>query len=271
MKKPILVSIPHGGWKVAEEIKDSWALAEHDALHDGDPFTSHIYDFSDRVNAQITMEYYRAVVDLNRRPDDIAPANPDGVVKSHTCYNIEVYKPGMFPDDVMKEILLSRYYWPYHQFLDDAMNRKDIMMGVDCHSMAAVSPPIERDAGVPRPLICLGNLGDSRGEVTEPFYRTTCPADMVQFMADSFRQVFQHEDVDLEIPSVAAINVPFNGGHITHRLGLDSKPFVQIEMSRALYLNARYFDEDSLEMDDRRIRDLNTKVWNVLSKTAKNL
>ena len=57
MKAPILVSIPHGGWKVADEIKDIWALSTKDAFHDGDPFTSKIYDFSDRVEFQIIMEY----------------------------------------------------------------------------------------------------------------------------------------------------------------------------------------------------------------------
>jgi len=40
MKVPILVSIPHGGWKVADEIKEIWALSKKDAFHDGDPLTS---------------------------------------------------------------------------------------------------------------------------------------------------------------------------------------------------------------------------------------
>ena len=88
MKAPILVSIPHGGWKVAVEIKDIWALSKKDAVHDGYPYTSKIYDYFDRVEIQIVMEYYRAVVDLNRQPDDIAPKNPDGVIKSHTCWNV---------------------------------------------------------------------------------------------------------------------------------------------------------------------------------------
>ncbi len=53
------------------------------------------------------MEYYRAVVDLNRAPDDTAPENPDGVVKSHTCWNVPVYKPGSLPDEKLKNIIFS--------------------------------------------------------------------------------------------------------------------------------------------------------------------
>ncbi len=271
MVSPILISIPHGGWKVAQELDGCWALNEKDAFHDGDPYTSKIFDFGDRVDTQLTMEYYRAVIDLNRRPDDIAPANPDGVVKSHTCYNVEVYKPGLLPDEDLKKTLLDRYYHPYHALLDEGMGRQGVRMGVDCHSMAAVSPPIEADAGTPRPLICLGNLGDAQGNVCEPFNRITCPPEMILFMRDEFSKVFKNEDLELEVPAVGSANIPFSGGYITQRVGAAEKPFVQIEMSRALYLTGKHFDPESLEVDEGRIRDLNQKVWSVLEATAANL
>ena len=268
---PVLVSVPHGGWRVAPEIAEIWALSRQDAFHDGDPCTADIYDFSDRVDAQLVMEYYRAVIDLNRREDDIAPENPDGVVKSHTCYNVEVYEPGRFPEPDLQETLLRRYYRPFHRDLDRIMQRQDLKLGVDCHSMAAVSPPIEKDAGTPRPLICLGNLGDAEGLPCEPFGRITAPPELLLFMRDEFRQVLAHEDVDLEIPDVAAVNLPFSGGYITQRVGGGGIPFVQIEMSRALYLTKPYFDEATLEVEASRIRDLNTKVFRVLQRTVAGL
>ena len=268
MRQPMLVSVPHGGWEVAAEIKDIWALSKKDAFHDGDPLTARIYDFSDRVTAQITMEYYRAVVDLNREPDDIAPKNPDGVIKSHTCYNIEVYKPDCLPDEALKKKLLDKYYYPYHNMLQSCLSRDDIRMGVDCHSMAAVSPPIEKDAGTPRPLICLGNLGDAEGTVAPPHNRITCPPEMIRFMRDEFIKALRHEDVELEIPSICTMNVPFEGGYITRQMGNKSIPFVQIEMSRVLYLSGRYFNEETLSVDERRIADLNKKIWKVLKTTV---
>ncbi len=271
MVAPILVSIPHGGWKVAPQIEEIWALTKKDAFHDGDPLTSRIYDFSDRVAVQMVMEYYRAVIDLNRPPDDIAPKNPDGVVKSHTCYGVEVYKPDCLPDEDLKKILLDQYYFPYHRSLAEAIARDDVRMGVDCHSMAAVSPPIESDAGTPRPLICLGNLGDARGEICEPFNRVTCPPEMIRFVKDEFEKVFAHEDVEVEVPATASANVPFSGGYITRTIGEGETPFFQIEMSRALYINGSTFDEETLHVDEGRIEDLNKKIWVVLEKTAANL
>lgn len=271
MRLPVLVSIPHGGWRVAEEILDIWALSKKDAFHDGDPFTNRIYDFQDRVEFQIVMEYYRAVVDLNRAPDDIAPENPDGVVKSHTCWNVPVYKPGSLPDQTLKNILLDKYYFPYHKALKEHANKPNIRLVVDCHSMAAKSPPIEADADTVRPLICLGNLGDENGEIEPVFNRVTCDPELIRFMAEEFRIVFRHEDLEVDPPAVAAINVPFNGGYITRSYGGGGVPFVQIEMSRALYLNKTYFDETGLTVKESRIKDLNEKIWKILCNAVKNL
>jgi formiminoglutamase len=271
MKAPILVSIPHGGWKVADEIKDIWALNKKEAFHDGDPFTSKIYDFSDRVEFQIVMEYFRAVVDLNRQSDDIAPKNPDGVIKSHTCWNVPVYKQESLPDETLKKILLEKYYFPYHKQLEEQIKNPDIKLAVDCHSMAAKSPPIEANAGAVRPLICLGNLGDENGEIEPVFNRVTCEPELIRFMADEFRILFQHEDLEVNPPAITTMNVPFNGGNITRRYGGLGVPFVQIEMSRALYLTKKYFDESDLAVKESRIKELNEKVWKVLFNTARNL
>ena len=270
-KLPILVSIPHGGWKVANEIKNIWALSKEEAFHDGDPCTSKIYNFQDKVEFQILMEYYRAVVDLNREPDDIAPENPDGVIKSLTCWNVPVYKPGYLPDRKLKKILLDKYYYPYLIQLEEQIKNPKIKLAVDCHSMAAKSPPIESDAGTVRPLICLGNLGDDKGEIEPTFNRVTCDPELIKFMTEEFKKVFQHEDLEVVPPAIATMNVPFNGGNITRRYGNKGVPLIQIEMSRALYLTKTYFDEANLTVKDFRIKDLNDKIWKVLSNTVKNL
>jgi len=272
MKKlPLLVSIPHGGWKVADEIRDVWALSAEDAFHDGDPFTSRIYDFHDRVESQLVMEYYRAVVDLNRAPDDIAPENPDGVIKSHTCWDVPVYKSGKFPGETLRKKLLDRYYFSYHRRIEEELHNPRLRMMIDCHSMAAVSPPTEEDAGTVRPLICLGNLGDANGEVEPTFNRVTCKPELIRFMVDEFATVFGNEDVEVEPPAVVTMNIPFNGGHITRIYGRGRIPVVQIEMSRALYLGREVFDENTLTAKESRIHDLNDKVWRVLKNTTRNL
>jgi formiminoglutamase len=51
------------------------------------------------------MPIARAIVDVNRAPDDRAPKNPDGVVKAVTVNGTSVYKEGMLPDDALIEEL----------------------------------------------------------------------------------------------------------------------------------------------------------------------
>ncbi|OQX96612.1 MAG: hypothetical protein B6I24_11180 [Bacteroidetes bacterium 4572_128] len=277
MKTPILISVPHGGWKVPEEIKSIWALNRKDAFHDGDPYTPQIYDFRDKAESQIISEYYRASIDLNREPDNTAPKNPDGLIKSHTCYNVQVYKDGIIPDKKLTEILKAKYYYPYFEFLEKTIKNGKIKMGVDCHSMAEVTPPIGGDdAGKARSLICLGNLGDINGKKCLPHNRLSASTDLINFCKDEFIIAFRNEDVEIEVPAICTTNVPyeggyFEGGYITRKMSHEKIPFFQIEMSRALYLSKKYFNEKTLEIDSKRLKYLNKKIWKVLENTVKNL
>ena len=59
------------------------------------------------------MPIARAIVDVNRAPEDRPPKNQDGVVKTVTINGTPVYKGDKFPDDALIEELLQRYYYPY--------------------------------------------------------------------------------------------------------------------------------------------------------------
>ena len=97
-KLPVLISIPHSGRKVPKELRDRTCLREVDILNDSDPFEREVYDLGDRVAGVITTDIGRAFVDVNRAPDDLPPENPDGVIKTHTCYRRVIYKNGLGPD-----------------------------------------------------------------------------------------------------------------------------------------------------------------------------
>ncbi|MCP4657663.1 MAG: N-formylglutamate amidohydrolase, partial [bacterium] len=116
-----------------------------------------------------------------------------------------------------------------------------------------------------------GNLGDADGRPTEPFNRVTCPPEMIRFAVEEFARVFAHEDVELEVPATATANVPFEGGYVTRTVDAAVTPFFQIEMSRELYLAKPYFDDETLEVDERRLKDLNAKVWRALENIVRNL
>lgn len=204
MTLPLLLSVPHAGWRVPPEAKPYCILSETDLLEDGDGGAAEIYALKAEAAAFVTTEIARAVVDLNRAEDDRCP---DGVVKTHTCWNIPVYRP--FPPDDVIEALLAQYYRPYHQRLAE-LARSGVQLGVDCHTMAAEGPPVGPDPGATRPRVCLSNADMS------------CPRDWIESLLVCFQKQF---GVDVRV------NDPFRGGFITRSHSAEM-PWVQVELSR---------------------------------------
>jgi len=143
---------------------------------------------------------------LNRATDDFGK---DGVIKTHTCFIAPVYRK--FPTQIIIEKLLSSYYYPYHRKLEHFAAEKNIRLGIDCHTMAVMGPPIAPDPGKARPLVCLSNAA------------STCPDRWLANLATCFREMFPREQIQ--------INAPFKGGYIikNHSAGI---PWLQIEISR---------------------------------------
>jgi N-formylglutamate deformylase len=81
---PVLISIPHGGRMMPDELRERVCLNYDELFADGDAFTDEIYDLGNRAACVIKAEIARAFVDLNRAPNDLPPHNTDGVIKSHT-------------------------------------------------------------------------------------------------------------------------------------------------------------------------------------------
>jgi N-formylglutamate deformylase len=226
---PFLIAIPHGGEQVPFEVTDRIALSREELLRNSDPRTVAIYDFGAIVEETVAFPVARPVIDVNRAPTDLPPANPDGVVKSLTPLGYRVYRPGRFPDRSLILILLRRYYYPYHRRIHHALESGRIRVAFDCHSMLPASPPRFPDAGRERPLVCLGNRGDRTGDPLPGKDPVTCPPEWICGLAKAFREVFPGEgDV--------AINDPFPGGFTLrfHRRQTDV-PWIQIEINRSLY------------------------------------
>ena len=246
-------------------------MPAREAFFAGDPFTGRIYDFSGRISCQHRMDYSPAIIDLQRAPADILAGSAAEEFSSCSAGGAVAYKPGFQPDEDLRQLLLDTYYFPYYRLLEDSLDRDDVRMGVDCHSMAALAPDDADDAGRPRPLICLGNLGDAAGEPASTGTGLSCDPEMIRFVREEFTRVLQHEDVDLAVPESTALNSPFAGGRITQEMSRRDTPFLQIQMSQALYLARPHFDRDRLEADEARLKDLNAKIWQVLQNTIRNL
>jgi N-formylglutamate amidohydrolase len=184
-------------------------LLDRDAvIKEGDEGAAEIYlPLKDSVAELATTDIARAIVDLNRAEDD---RRKDGVVKTHTCWDIPIYSEPLTDD--LRETLLARYHRPYHRDLDRLA--KNAVAGIDCHTMAAVGPPVGPDPGLERPAVCLSNRDG------------TCPEAWITSLAAIM-------EAALNLP--VAVNTPFRGGHII-RSHAGKIPWLQLELSRAPFL-----------------------------------
>ncbi len=246
---PALITVPHGGGMIPPFIKDDLKLSDKDLFEDGDPFTQDIYDVRDHVTEWMSAEVARAVVDLNRPIDDFPPHNPDGVVKSHTCHGVPIYKKELLEKQVADK-LLEQYYVPFHDKIKDILERdQGIRIAFDCHSMSAMPPKIAPDSNAPRPTFCLGNN-----------FGKSCPDPIIEKLAECLAMSFGLSDNEI------AINKPFAGGFITRTYGMNPIPWIQIEMNRKLYLNKPWFDSETRHIQSGRLQELRDSFLDALTR-----
>ena len=259
MKKtyPFLISVPHGGTEVPDHIRPRLLIGDEQLRYYCDPSTRVVFGYKDRVAAYIDTPISRMVVDLNRPPLPLPPRDPDGIIKVRTIDGREVYRPGLLPDMHIIHDLLMTYYFPFHQRIDELIDRQPVRIAFDCHSMLPFGSKSQKDAGKERPLICLGNNGDRQGKAKKGSI-TTCSVEWITTLEGVFKEEFSF---DREV----AINNPFSGGFISNaHYWHKGIPWIQIEINRALYEPGGLPAHNGKDTHDRAIL-LKEKIWNVLT------
>jgi formiminoglutamase len=258
MKYPFLISIPHGGVEIPEEVAGRFALSPEEISWYCDPATRTIFDFGPLVESSIDTSVSRMVIDLNRPPLPLPPRDPDGIIKVKTVDGRQVYRPGQLPDLNLIHQLMLKWYFPYHQRIDELIDQYPVHIAFDCHSMLPYGSTEQNDAGERRPLICLGNYGDKTGQAKAGSL-TTCPPAWIVRLADTFREEFTGKgDV--------AINTPFSGGFISNahfwRKGI---PWIQIEINRMLYEDDAPLARQPV-VKESQVPELRQKILQILTR-----
>ncbi len=246
---PILLSIPHGGDQIPAELEDRLLAGGKEIFEDSDAFTRQIYDLKEKVRHVVKANIARAIIDPSRSANDLPPDNPDGVIKSHTCFGKTIYKPDLQPTQAEINSLLEKYYHPFHKQIQSIVNdrKSDLELCLDCHSMEEIGPAIAPDTGKRRPVICLGNR-----------FGEASPDEMVLKLRECLIIAFELDETDI------TINKPFAGGFITRNYGNNPLPWIQIEMNRKLYLKKPHFNPETLEISAEKTEDLKGRFYQAL-------
>lgn len=209
MTLPLLLSVPHAGLWVPPEVEEICILSEAEIIRDGDEGAADIYLPLEReVKTLVFTDVARAVLDMNR---PVIDRSKDGIVKTHTCWDVPVYSAP--PSEELVASLIDQYHAPYHARLSGFPD--SVVLGVDCHTMAAKAPPVAPEPGRERPFVCVSNAG------------FTCPREWIDWLAEAFERAFERE---------VRINDPFRGGYII-RSHAKELPWVQLEISRAPFVS----------------------------------
>jgi N-formylglutamate amidohydrolase len=258
---PIVVDVPHAGEWIPDDAHEEMVVGDRLLRRDLDLYVDRFWaDAPDCGATLVASNVSRYVVDLNRAADDVSPEavkgaekkyepgyyQERGVVWRETTGGTPVMDGPMSPEAF--EARLQRFYYPYHQTLEEEIERVRRQFGhcilVDGHSMPSKGRSGHSDPGERRADIV---PGDADG--------TACERTVRWAVEEHYR----------EHGYSVRSNDPYKGGWITRHYGMpaDAIHAIQIEVNRDLYM-----DEKSFEIKDDGLEKLRESCAGLLPKLA---
>lgn len=217
---PLVVSIPHTGTLLPDDIRGRLASPAMAAQPMTDWHLHHLYDFLPELGVTMLHAVFsRFVADLNRPPDGrvLYPGRFEtGLVPLETFQGDPVFAEP--PDAGEQESLREAFHAPYHVQLRALLEEHIVEAGrvalVDAHSVTSAASrlhgPLHEDI----------YLGDRDG--------VTCG----EWLRDCLRTAFEVEGMKV------SVNEPYKGGYITDHYGrLPGVDAIQIEMCQRVYMD----------------------------------
>jgi formiminoglutamase len=261
MKKyPILIVIPHGGYKVPEEFAEHAIAGDLELLLSADTCANELFCADEFCAAVLNTHISRLFIDVDRAPLDLPPRKFDGVIKKETIFGKDIFPPDTFPDDLALAALLRRYYFPFHDTMRKIATSGEVSLIIECHTVHAVGPRNSIDRNRPRPIVSIQNKTEKDGSIIE-----TAPESLARELAASFKKSFSSEESATENPFVV-YESPAQGELMRRHSG--AAPYLRLNLSRGLFLNDAHFNYDYGKIDQIRIGELRTKTHQALSRFA---
>lgn len=249
-KLPIVISIPHAGTMIPEELARRLKTKFVNNPPDTDWHVDKLYSFANAMGiTTIQANYSRYVIDLNRDPENKQLYSKDrfqtDLVPVQSFQKEDLYIDTL-PDNTDITLRLENYYWPYYgaikNLLADLKQQFSNILLFDAHSIKRLVPAI--NASKFPSLI----LGDNNQTTAAP-----------QLIDCAFTSLQANKQYDV------SHNQPFKGGNITKTFA-DPKNGIhclQLEMAQDIYM-----DELSNEYLVSRARGVQEVLKNMFDKLS---
>jgi N-formylglutamate amidohydrolase len=236
---PVVFASPHSGRDYPAAFVAASRLDPKTLRRSEDSFIDELYACAPELGAPLIGAVFpRAYCDPNREPYELDPAMFSGPLPSQAntrsprvlaglgtiarvvASGAEIYAGKLDVAEVEERI--GRCYRPYHDRLRQLVEATRQAFGwsllVDCHSMPSVGGPMDRDSGLSRVDVV---LGDCFGAACSPLFP--------QVVEDSFRERGYR----------VVRNTPYAGGFTTRHYGhpRQGSHALQIELNRGLYMD----------------------------------
>ncbi len=248
---PILISVPHAGLEVPEDIK-AHLSDEGLRLTDTDWHVDRLYAPLKTLGvSMLVATNSRYVIDLNR-PRDGSSLYPGQTVTplcpTETFEGLKIYQDGEEPgpDEIAERT--TNYWQPYHQKLRETLSALKEKHGQailwDAHSINNRLPRLF-DGQLPDL-----NFGTNDGKACE---------------ADLANDILAIAGADIRYST--ALNGRFKGGVITRSYGQLSEGInaIQLEMAQACYM-----DQESFEWDEMKAQEVQRMLVKIFRKAFKH-
>lgn len=223
---PLLVSIPHLGTTIPEEIAATLA-PEARIVQDTDWHLDALYAFAKTMGASILgATVSRYAIDLNRPPsgESLYPGQTTtGLCPTETFQGVPLYAPGSEPSAAEIDRRRVAYWQPYHDALRAELDRLKAQHGRvllwEAHSIASVLPRLF-EGKLPD-----FNFGTNSGLTCDP---SILAAVLQPLERQAQPQAFSYVQ-----------NGRFKGGYITRHYGTPQADVhaIQLEMCQCIYMD----------------------------------
>lgn len=236
---PLVFASPHSGRAYPSAFVASSRLDPDTLRRSEDSFVDELFASAPRLGAPLIAALFpRAFCDPNREPYELDPAMFSGPLPEHAnvrsprvaaglgtiarvvASGAEIYREKLPVAEAERRI--ADFYRPYHarlrSLVDETRRQFGFSLLVDCHSMPSVGGPMDRDSGLSRVDVVLGDC-----------FGAACAAVVTQTAEDTFRRLGYR----------VVRNTPYAGGFTTRHYGQPrhGSHALQIELNRALYMD----------------------------------